>query len=94
MADSRLYLEHVDTGERVLLAKRFGSTWRAWAPTNPGSEAVGLPDSLDAFFERHAGQLFATVTDEGVDCGTRTFRLVYEDSERPTGVPDNKHEAG
>lgn len=87
MADSRLYLEHIDTGKRVLIAKRFGASWIAWH---------GVEDKLDALFDAmEPHERYADTTDDGQQYWDRVWRLCYEDSPGAgPHVPPNRREDG
>ena len=46
MANNRMWLVHVPTGRRVLLAKRFGGDWEVWEGGKQGSIAGALDRAL------------------------------------------------
>ena len=81
MANGRLYLEHVDTGERVMLAKRWSDVWVP-NPSAPHSEVWGTSP-------------WAEPTETRIATTSRVWRLLYEDDEAETmPVPENRADRG
>jgi hypothetical protein len=76
MANNRMILEHVDTGEQVVIAKFWPD--RGWEPCTPGLERLD-----EAFGAHHVnGRDYAEEQADGTRLHEKCWRLVYE-HERP-----------
>jgi hypothetical protein len=72
MSTNRMWLEHVDTGERVLLAKFFSDQWYAWG---------GVEGTLDTAFDN--ARVDGRVYRDGVPATVNTYRIVYDHGDAP-----------
>lgn len=82
MANARLFLEHVDTGDRIMIA-RLTDVWSL-------SNLITTHDD-----EVESAPVYAETTETRSATTARVWRLVYEDMEPETmPVPENRAERG